>query len=330
MRRLLALLLAALAAAVVAAGVLLAVAHRGIRALDPRLPSPEAMAAFAEPAAERPVRIAWLDTARQPMPRKLVLDPARDPAPDAPYTMSHPVFVLTWRDGRVLLVDAGMDREAALAFGRPLAWAGAGPIEPLGAAADRLRELLAAAPEDGLAIVFTHLHVDHVSGIDALCRVLPPGRRLRVWQRPAQAAEGNHTTRAAAERLAAAPCARRRHLAPDPAAPVAGFLGVFVIHAAGHTPGSQIVGAWVGEGAEPQGWLLAGDVANAWDGVRAEVPKPWAYRTFLVPESEARLQRVRAFLRDAAADGFTVLVSHDRRALEASSMPPWSGSAPRP
>jgi glyoxylase-like metal-dependent hydrolase (beta-lactamase superfamily II) len=303
------------------AGVGLPLAHFQIQSRDPPLPDLGTLARFAE-APDLPVRLSWVDTAIQPMPRALVLDPARDPHPDRPYRMSHPAFVLTWSDGRLLLVDLGMDREEALRFGVPLEWAGAGPIQPQESLADALGPALRAAPPHPIGIVFTHLHVDHVGGLEALCAALPDARRVTVFQRHAQQVEFNYTTRPGRRLLTEARCVERRVLEETPAAPVPGFPGVFVIDAGGHTPGSQLVGAWVHDARGTHGWILAGDVANAFDGVLDDVPKPWLYRTFLVPENEARQHRLRVYLRGAMERaGFHVLVSHDELALEASGLP---------
>jgi glyoxylase-like metal-dependent hydrolase (beta-lactamase superfamily II) len=313
--------LAALAALATASA--LALAHRATCAVDPPFPALAELRVFAE-SRDLPARLAWLDTATQPMPRSLVLDAGRDPRPQEPYEMAHPAFVLSWDDGRRLVVDTGMDRKAALEFGRPMVWLGAGPIEPRRSLAEAAGADLARAPAGGLALLFTHRHVDHVEGVGSLCAALPEDVRLRVFERSAQAELGNYTTRPGRAYLDAASCVERSGLADGPAAGVPGFPGVFVIHAGGHTPDSQVVGAFVGGGRDVRGFLLAGDVANALDGITSDVPKPWAYRTFVVPECEARLQRVRTFLREASERaGFTVLVSHDRRALEASLVTPY-------
>lgn len=300
-------LLVGAAALALAAGLVWA--HREMRGLDPPLPEPEELRAFAA-APDLPVRLRAVNTASQVTPRRLVLDPARDPTPDAPYVMSHPAFVLEWADGRRLLVDAGMDRAATRrAFGRPIEWMGGGSIEAHASLAERVGPELNGRR---VGIAFTHLHIDHVDGVHSLCRALDGRTRIALFQRRAQAERVNFTTRVGRAWLDTAGCLEAIGLEEVPAAAVPGFAGVFVIHAAGHTPGSQIVGAWVAGAGGPRGWLFAGDVANAIDGIRRDVPKPWAYQTFVVPESEARLQRLRSFLRQAADRvGFTVLLSHD-------------------
>src|SRR5262245_56569277 len=100
--------LVGIAFALVAA--LLGHAHWAMRGLGGPLPT-----SLAElDAPDGPVRIAWLNTSRQKLPRAQVLDPRTDPTPDRPYEMGHPAFLLAWADGRRLLVDLGIDADAAL------------------------------------------------------------------------------------------------------------------------------------------------------------------------------------------------------------------------
>jgi len=191
-------------------------------------------------------------------------------------------------------------------------------MTPHGSIGEHVAPALGARP---LAIAFTHLHSDHVGGAASLCTALPPEARVRLFQTPAQMDLVNYTTRPGHALVEAARCLAPERLADAPVAALPDRPGAFVIHAAGHTPGSQIVGAWVRSGAEVRGFLFAGDAANALDGIRHDVPKPWAYQTFLVPENEARLGRVRALLREAEAAGMTVAIAHDQRHLASTGIP---------
>ena len=299
------------------AALLLLHAHIQIRGLDPELPSLEAVRAQAD-VADLPIRVSYWNTASQVTPRKQVLEAGLDPDPQTPYVMSHAVFLLEWADRRALLVDAGMDREQAQSFGRPIEWVGGEPVVPHGGIAERLGPALAGRP---LAIAFTHLHTDHVGGIVSLCDVLPVGTRVRLFQTPAQMDLVNFTTYPARATLDRAGCLTRERLPDAPLAPLPGFPGTFAIRAAGHTPGSQILGAWVRENSGVRGYLFAGDAANAIDGVRRDVPKPRTYQLFVVPESERRLTRVRAFLRDAERAGLVIAIAHDERHLATTGIP---------
>lgn len=305
--------LVGLVVVIIAGGLLLA--HRAIRAVDPELPSVEEILAF-DRAADLPVSISWLNTASQKMPRSAVLATKLDPTPDAPYTMSHAVFVLEWSDGRIFLVDAGMEPESALAFGKPIeTFSGAEPIRPLGSAAEKLGLSLRRVA----GIAFTHEHTDHTSGIGALCRLRD--QRVRLIQGQLQIDESNYTTRPGQKQISEAPCLAREVAEGGPLFKVRGFPGLSFFAAAGHTPGSQVFVVHVRGNAEVHTYLLTGDVVNQIDGVRGNIPKPRLYGLFVVPESPKRLDAVRRLLAELERDhGVTLLVSHDQLSLEASGI----------
>ena len=316
--------------AVLAAAAGLAVAHAAVRRERAPLPARAEVVATAR-VGDNPVRISVANTARQAMPRSAVLEAALDPNPGEPYVMSHPSFVLEWPDGKILLVDVGMDREGALRFGRPIEQlSGGSAIEPLATAADQL----GPAAERVEGVVFTHLHQDHVGGVTALCRGRT--RPLRVFMTEAQDRRPNYTTRPGRELLAGvkrgaqgagdAPCVDGIPIASGGLQPVPGFPGVFVIAAGGHTPGSQIVVANVDGGAGAQQFAFTGDIVNSIAGIDFDVPKPRLYRLLVVPEADERQGELRRFLRDLRdAGGAILLVSHDARQIEASGVPGVSG-----
>lgn len=305
--------LAVLSVVFVAGGLFLA--GRAIRALDPELPSEDAIMAF-DPAADLPVRISFLNTASQVMPRAGVLDPSLDPTPDAPYTMSHPAFVLEWSDGRIFLIDAGMDGESAVDFGAPMeSLAGASPIQPLGSAAQKLGLSLRRLA----GIAFTHEHTDHTDGVADLCRLHESP--VRLVQGQLQVEESNYTTRGGQAQLEEAACLQREIAGGGPLIPVPGFPGLSFFAAAGHTPGSQVFVAHVRGGEGVRTYVLTGDVVNQIDGARRNIPKPRMYSLLLVPESPERLDKVRRLLAELERDhGVTLLVSHDQLSLEASGL----------
>ncbi len=293
-------------------------AHLAIRGERAPLPSPEAIVESA-PGSDRPVRLAWINTASQAMPRSAVLDPARDKRTTDPYVMSHPSFVLEWSDGRMLLVDVGMSREHAISFGGPIAlMTGGEAIQPLTAVAERLGEARARVR----GALFTHLHTDHTGAIADVCA--GPGHRLSVFMTDAQAERTNYTSRPGLALLRDAPCVQMERLTGGPLFAPAGFPGVFVIAAGGHTPDSQIIIAHVRGSLELRTYAFVGDIVNNIDGVNDDVPKPWAYRTLFVPEDGTRQAELRGFLKELRdRRDVTLLVSHDQRQLEASGIPAW-------
>jgi glyoxylase-like metal-dependent hydrolase (beta-lactamase superfamily II) len=303
------------------AALILVLAHRDIDALDPGLPAPaEVVGLGVHQGLDLPVRLRFINTASQPTPRSQVLDPGRDPSPQTAYVMSHPSFVLEWADGRIFLVDVGMDRAAAVAFGRPLEWVGAEPIRPLRTTAEALSD----ATSRVRGVAFTHLHVDHVAGIDAVCAgVSGP---VRLVQTRHQAELGNLTTRPARTRLSEASCLEPEIVSDAALAPVPGFPGLAAVRAAGHTPGSTLFVVHVREPGDEEArtWILAGDIANAADGLRHDLAKPWLYSLLLVPENVTRLAHLRRYLSRLAQDhGALPVLSHDQIALEASGLPSW-------
>jgi glyoxylase-like metal-dependent hydrolase (beta-lactamase superfamily II) len=315
-RRVLRFGLGALALVLALAAVGLALAHREIRGRDPALPADAEVLALAELAGGA-TAIGWHETASQGVPRSQVLDREQDASPDEPYVMAHSTFALAWPDGRLLLVDLGMEHEAAVAFSRPLRWVGGGipitfggPAEALGPAVSRVA-----------GVIFSHLHSDHVEGALGLCAARS-GAALPVFQTAAQAELANFTTRPGRSLLLRAGCLASRRLSGAPLAPVPGFPGVGVVDAAGHTPGSQVVLAVVREGARTRRLAFTGDVANHVAGIRQNVGKPFLYRLLIVPESEARLSRVRGWLLHLEHDlDFELLVAHDHAQLASLGLP---------
>jgi glyoxylase-like metal-dependent hydrolase (beta-lactamase superfamily II) len=318
-RRLLAAVSLLVALAVLGGAAMLLWAHRGIRAERAPLPLEHGLAA-ALLAPDRPIRLSYVNSARQVMDRAAVLDSEADPRPDEPYVMSHPAFVLEWADGRILLVDTGMTREGALAFGMPIEkLMGASAIEPLTPVADALGE--AAARIGG--VLFTHLHIDHVGALPSLCA---SGAKFTVHMTRAQAERPNYTTKEGLNLVHETPCAEVRVLEGATAAAVPGFPGVAVVAAGGHTPGSQIIAARVQSNSGDRLFVFTGDIVNHVDGIHENIGKPWAYRTFIVPEFEERQTELRRFLAALTKElpPFQLLVSHDLHQLESSGIKPWA------
>jgi len=290
-------------------------AHIAIR--RERAPLPSVVAVLATAAGDdRPIAISWINTASQTMPRSAVLDSRRDINPGPPHVLSHPAFVFEWSDGRLLLVDTGMDRAGAVAFGKPIErLVGAQPIEPLSSLAERLGPLR----ERVAGLVFTHLHVDHVEGVGALCAGIP--HPVPVFMTEAQRERSNYSTRPGRWLLERAACAKPVTLEGGPLFALPGFPGVLVIAAGGHTPGSQIVIAHVRQGEKLRTYALTGDIVNNIDGINHDIPKPFFYSLVVVPEDGERLAELRGFLRELRdRAGIVLLVSHDQAELEASGV----------
>lgn len=313
------LLIAALAlVALVLVSVGLVWAHIEIRGIEPPLPEPAALLRRGS-ATDLPTA-SFINTAIQEMPRSAVLDSDLDPAPDRSYAMAHPAFVLEWTDGRILLIDAGMDRESAFAFGKPIErLAGGSPIDPK----SPLAHVLGPHVERVKAIAFTHLHADHTQGLLGLCDFTDGP--IRVVQTPLQAEHGNYTTAAGRAQIEEAPCARPETLVGEGVFGIPGFPGVSIVPAGGHTPGSQIFVAHATQKIGPVvTWVWAGDIVNQIDGIEYDVPKPTLYSLFVVPEAPARLSALRRFLHELGKSPRTrLIVSHDWELLHLVGIAKW-------
>jgi len=330
-RKILIGVLGVVAAVVVAAALGLTWAHVAIRHERPALPSGE-MIVTNLAGDDRPVRLTYINTATQAMPRAAVLAAGLDPHPAEPYVMSHPAFVLEWADGRILLIDTGMTHDGANDFGKPIQWMmGGAPIEPLVSVAKQLGD----ASERVRGVLFTHLHTDHTGGMHSLCKAVR--HRVRVFMTEAQTERPNYTSRPGLRLIRGAHCVRTVSLSDGPLIPLPGagrdaFPGVFVIPAGGHTPDSQIIVAHVTGPDTPRTYVFVGDIVNNVDGITYDVPKPLLYRALIVPEDDTRQSELRLFLRELRDRfGFTLLVSHDQRQIERSGIAPWSNdkAAPR-
>ncbi len=320
-----------LVAGLLLAAAVLAWGHLQIHRVNPPLPDPEEIL-NPDRSVELPVRLTWINTASQRMPRSGVLEPEVDPHPDAPYTMSHPTFVVEWQDGRIFLIDLGMEASAAVSFGLASELTvGADPIEPHRSTSARLGKNRTRVAGIG----FTHMHTDHTNGLLRLCQDLGPrGRgpnRIPVFQHHYQLSQGNHTTRPARLQLDEVDCIERRSLGSESGLiAVPDFPGVFAVPVGGHTPGSTMYivllrvfpGNSTGRQDDVQTWVITGDVVNHYQGIELDLPKPKLYSLLVVPESEDRLHRVRSFLKELSTKpGVRLLISHDQNHLEATALP---------
>lgn len=289
-------------AALLFALAVLGEAHWEMRGLVPTLPDAAAIASLTR-APDAPIRVGYVNTAAQHTAGR--------------GTIVHPAFVLEWSDGRLFVIDTGMERERALAFGQPFELLlGADPIEPLGS----VGEQLGAAAQRVAGVAFTHLHSDHTGGLVSLCQ--EPERAPPVLQTPWQADLGNYMTRTGRNDIARSRCSPVR-LPGGPLHQVSGFPGLVAIAAGGHTPGSSVYVAQVGG----TNWVFSGDVTNSRQSLLENRPKQRVYSLLIVPEAPAQLELLRLWLAALDADpGFEVVVSHDGEALAASGLTAWSAA----
>lgn len=286
------------------------------------LPRPEWVASRLDDSqSQGPIAAYWINTAQQSTSRQTVVDSnSRTPGEES-FVMGFPAFILEWADGRLLLIDAGMDESAARDFGAPL--------ETLGLAG-RMRPGLSVAESMGSetqrirGVIFTHLHIDHVAGVGALCEKISD--KAPVFMSDAQALRPNFLTSEGAGIVANASCLEVNRSVNAPMTPLSDFSGVWVIPAAGHTPGSQIIVARIGSGEAARDLVFVGDIVNAAQAIELNQGKPLLYRTVLVPEDEERQSSLRQFIATLQDQhDFQAIASHDQKALEASGLPEWPG-----
>jgi glyoxylase-like metal-dependent hydrolase (beta-lactamase superfamily II) len=268
-------------------------AHRQIRSIHPPLPDFNSIEAALD-VADGPVNIAYLNTASQRSPSG---------------TLGHPGVLLSWPDGRRFLIDTGMPPEQAIAFGKPIELVlGADPVEPYGSLADQLGT--EANTIEGIA--FTHLHSDHTDGLPSLCAA--QSSPATVFQTPLQSNELNYTTKLGLKALDTASCERRK-LAAETIMPIPGFPGLAAVSLGGHTPGSTLYLARVGQ----EYWLMSGDITNDKKSLLQDLPKHWLYSTLVVPEDTLRTAQLREYLRELDKnESVTVLPAHDVDGMAAS------------
>jgi glyoxylase-like metal-dependent hydrolase (beta-lactamase superfamily II) len=180
-------------------------------------------------------------------------------APADPSVQARTAFQVMYADGHIM-VDAGMDQQVHRFFGR-------GVEEPYDSeAAGQVARALTTAR----LIVVTHEHGDHVAGVIRTSRARELASRTIL-------------TRSQVQTLLTTPQMPEIKLTEEMAArylvvdyeryfPLA--VGVVLIKAPGHTPGSQMVYVALESGRE---YLLIGDAAWHMDGVRLMKGKdaPW-------------------------------------------------------
>ena len=236
--------------------------------------------------------------------------------------LAYTTFALSWPDGRIFMIDVGMEPEGAMKFGRTIELiVGAEPVTPHGSVGDQL----GAAVTDVAGVAFTHLHEDHTSGLNSLCS--GDGKSISLFQTPLQMDVQNHTTAIGDDIIEQTACVRRYRLGGnDGLYTMSGFPGLVAFSAGGHTPGSTVFFAQVHDRL----WVIAGDITNAKSSIVSNTPKPFIYSALITPEATGRLEELRLWLAKLdTGPTTTVLVSHDLQSLIDSSVPITEGTYSR-
>lgn len=266
--------------------------HLQVRSIEATIPSIEDIQKLKDSGVDGPTTVSFVEMATQSKGDTVI---------------GHASVLVTWADGKQLLIDAGMDRHAANEFGKTLeTLIGADPIEIVAP----IKEQLMEAVNNITAIAFTHLHIDHTQGLTAICESqLKPAT---VFQSVTQSSEHNSFTEEGQQIISNSMCERKLFAAGDiksfPSLP-----GVYAIAAGGHTPGSTIYIVVT----EKQTWIFSGDLTNDFESITHNVGKGWIYSYLLIPEDTAKLNLWRIWLKAADDNnGITVLPAHDIKRMK--------------
>ncbi len=218
-------------------------------------------------------------------------------------------ILVTHPKGR-LLFDAGFGRSVeAHAKTTPLLLRLASKRRPGTPAADQLAAA-GIAPSDLKAVVLTHAHWDHVSGLENL-------KGVPVWLPRAELAfvQGRDRMGRLARQLGTADY----RPFDFPGGPYFGFPAsydvfgdgsVVLVPAGGHTPGSIVAFITVASG---QRYALIGDTAWQSEGVDLPAQKPWLARSVDADAAAVRAMLVRLHQIKRATPGLVIVPAHDAR-----------------
>ncbi len=269
--------------------------HLQVRGVEPPLPDDTQLRALLS-VENGPVSIRYVNTSTQNLPVG---------------KLGHAVFLVEWANGSLFMIDAGMDRSAAIDFGKLMETAlGAEPAVSHGTIA----ELLGDDVQRVSGVGFTHLHIDHTQGVVPFCEARGSGATL--YQTSWQAELQNFNTNEGAAILADS-CLRSASLRGEGILTIRDFPGLGIVGLGGHTPGSTLFAIAGGDRL----WLLSGDTTNTKADLLSNTGKGFLYSYILVPEHTARTEALRLWLaRLDANDDMTVVVSHDLADIEAGRM----------
>lgn len=266
--------------------------HFQVRSVEASIPSIESIQKLKDASVDGPVTVSFVETASQSKGNTVI---------------GHAGVLVTRADGRQLLIDTGMDRDAAKEFGQKLEMLiGADPTKTVAP----IDEQLQGGINNITAIAFTHLHSDHTQGLTAICST--QSKPATVFQSLVQSTEHNGLTEEGQATINRSKCEQELFSAGD-IKPFPGFPGVYVIEAGGHTPGSTVYIAVT----EKQTWIFSGDLTNDFESITHNTGKGWVYSYLLIPEDTAKLNLWRLWLKAADdINGITVLPAHDIKRMK--------------
>lgn len=289
---------ALLAIGLIVSAFILVPPHVQIRSVTPELPT-KADLDYLSQVANGPTAISYINTTTQKLPDGMT---------------GHSSFVVEWEDGKILLIDLGMDEKTAVEFGELLeSVLSADKAVSHGNLPDFLGENMDRVK----GTAFTHLHIDHVQGVEPVCA--SGARSIVALHTIDQMTKHNFRTENQFKMLENSSCIEQKKL-PENTHMSEDFPGIGIFPLGGHTPGSTLFAIPIGDIL----WLLSGDITNTRKDMIEDSGKGWIYSYLLVPEYEARLEKLRAWLSDLDKEQhIKVIVSHDANALIESGMNEW-------
>jgi len=264
--------------------VILVPPHFQIRGIEPELPSLAEIQQLR--SVERgPTRITTIEISSQPYKNR---------------SSVNTVFLIEWEDGRIFMVDAGMDQPGSMDFAKQLELFGAGPLNYRQSATQALGDKI----KNVQGVGFTHLHIDHTQGVKGFCE--RRGTGAKVYQTTSQATTHNLHTKEGAQLLQES-CLEPVIVEGD-ITQLKEFPGLSMLHVGGHTPCSTVFFVSVGDKL----WVLSGDVSNDKQSLLANKGKGFLYSYLIVPENTRQLDKLRVWLAGLNSQSATeVVVSHD-------------------
>lgn len=242
-----------------------------------------------------------------------------------PFTSAVSAFLVDHPQGRVL-IDAGMasNMEEHFALATPAVMRAFSEMSVHAGIAERLAEG-GLSPDSLFAVIPTHAHWDHISGMAEL-------REVPIWLTPEEQAftRSGHETMDLFVHIESEGPLNVRDLTFDdgPYGPFERSHDLFddqhvvVVPMPGHTPGS--VGVFVTFTSKR--FLFVGDTAWTSEGIEWPAEKPWVSRRIADHDFEGvRGQLVLLHLLQEANPGLIIVPAHDGRVHgEISEWPEWT------
>ena len=287
---------------ILALAIFLLPPHWQTRKIAPELPGKETIQALSN-MPDGPVSLSYIITSTQHTPRG---------------TLGHASFIVQWEDGKIFMVDAGMDQSGAKDFAKLMEKVANGGD---GVIFGDVAGLLGSSAKRVGGIAFTHLHNDHTQGVTAFCEARKASAEdISVYKTGLQDKFHNFNTKESADIIEKS-CLQPGLLSNGIVKSVDGFPGLGMAEIGGHTPGSTLFVIAMDDHI----WLLSGDTTNTKIDLLEDNGKGFVYSYLLVPENTAQTRKLRRWLAALDADeNISVIVSHDLAALEASGLKPFA------